>query len=114
VIGGYTPIAWASAGDGKCDASGKTAIFALKNTRGDAPYLLRANPSGNAVFHYSAHAPYFGDGSFAANGSPGVCYACVPNGSNWHFREGRAAEPGLVEDGAVNSEPFVSIETWKW
>jgi hypothetical protein len=114
-IGGYTPIAWAGAGGCQRDPSGKTAIFALRNTRGDAPYLLRAKPSGNAVFHSSSYGPCFGgDLSFAAKGSPGVCYACVPNGSNWHFREGGAAEPGLVEDGNVDAAPFVSIETWKW
>jgi hypothetical protein len=114
-IGGYTPIAWASSGSGVQDPSGKTAIFALKNTRGDAPYLLRAKASGRHVYHSSSYAPYFGgEGSFYALGSPGVCNACVPNAANWSVRPGRAAEPGLVEDGDVCKAPFVRIETWKW
>jgi hypothetical protein len=114
-IGGYTPIAWASAGNWRSDPSGKTAIFALRNTRGDSPYLLRAKASEYAVWHGSDLAPRFGrDGSFAAHESPGVCYANVPHGSNWHFRGGRTAEPGLVEDGRVSWAPFVGIETWKW
>jgi hypothetical protein len=113
-IGGYTPLPWAYADGSVKDPSGKTAIFALKNTRGDVPYLLRNKPSGTAMF-CDTGVPYFGDdGGFAFGWSPGRCTAFVPNASNWSACPGRAVELGLAEDGHVEWAWFVHFETWKW
>jgi hypothetical protein len=117
-IGGFTTLPWSSAGGFKADPSGKAAVFALKNYRGDAPYVLPAVTGAKVVYHAADHGPAFystfWDGPVGIAGAPPVCWAKAPGSDYWKTRQGRRAERGLVEDADLKGGRLLRIETWHW
>jgi hypothetical protein len=121
VIGGFTPVPWTSpARDVEVpDPSGGTYVFAL-NTRGDAPYRLKAKSGAEVLYHSGDYGPVFRDEKdqwLVGIASDGYCYAQVQEGAEWSCcPEARAGmdKVGLVADGLVQTKEWTRVETWKW
>jgi hypothetical protein len=122
VIGGFTPVPWtgpASRVDVSA-SSGGTYVFALKNTRGDAPYRLKAKSGAKVLRHWGDFGPIFRDEKWQCLVGihfDGSCVAGVQSGAEWSCcPEARAGvdKVGLVADGRVEAKDWTRVETWKW
>jgi hypothetical protein len=114
LVGCFTGLPWTSTGHGRVDPSGRTAIFALRNPRGDAPYHLKARAGEDVTWHDGSCGPCVPDGAFDVHGAPPVLMCQVPSSKRWKKRPGPESEVGLLDEANVNNVPMLRIETWKW
>jgi hypothetical protein len=64
IFGGFTPLAWDSTSEYKCDSSLTSFVFTLRNPHGAPARTFRLLPSGSgcAIYCISTRGPCFGGG----------------------------------------------------
>jgi hypothetical protein len=115
MIGGFTTVPWGSDGGERADPTGKTAVFSLRNKRGDGAYRLQSRLGASVVYHRDDLGPCFlGGDALVLAGNPSRACIWKPKADVWQARNDAVPEMGLVDDAHISDARFIRVETWEW